>query len=47
MSTELATWLAQRAAIDAANKVRRSKGMKDIELKNKSVIPPKNMDFDD
>ena len=33
--------------IDAANKVRKSKGQGPINIKNKSVIPPKNMDFDD
>ena len=33
--------------IDTVNKLRRSKGEKDIDLKNPSVIPPKNIDFDD
>ena len=32
--------------IDTANKIRRSKGEKDIEVTNPNVIPPKNMDFD-
>ena len=33
--------------IDAANKIRRSKGQKDINVTNRNVIPPRNMDFDD
>ena len=33
--------------IDTANKIRRSKGQKDIEVTNPNVIPPKNIDFDD
>ena len=33
--------------IDTANKIRRSKGQKDIDVTNRNVIPPRNMDFDD
>tara|TARA_R110002012_G_scaffold264244_1_gene447577 strand:+ start:252 stop:2150 length:1899 start_codon:yes stop_codon:yes gene_type:complete len=33
--------------IRAADRIRKSKGQPPIEIKNKNVIPPKNMDFDD
>tara|TARA_R110002012_G_scaffold118039_1_gene266173 strand:+ start:1562 stop:3496 length:1935 start_codon:yes stop_codon:yes gene_type:complete len=33
--------------IDAANKIRKGWGEGPIEIKNKNVIPPENMDFDD
>ena len=33
--------------IRAADQVRKRQGLKPIEVKNKNVIPPKNMDFDD
>ena len=32
--------------IRAANRIRKSKGQKPIEVTNRNVIPPKNMDFD-
>jgi len=33
--------------IDIVNKMRKEKGRGSIEIKNKNVIPPKNIDFDD
>jgi len=33
--------------IDIVNKMRKEKGKSEIEVKNKNVIPPKNIDFDD
>ena len=33
--------------IRAADQVRKRQGLKPINVTNKNVIPPKNMDFDD
>ena len=38
---------ADSRLIAAANKIRKKAGKKPIEVKNKNVIPPKNIDFDD
>ena len=33
--------------IKIANELRKKRGEKSIELKNKGVVPPRNLDFDD
>ena len=38
---------ADSRIIAMANKIRKKAGKKPIEVKNKNVIPPKNIDFDD
>lgn len=38
---------ADSKTIRLANALRKSRGEKEIEVKNKAVVPPKNLDFDD
>ena len=38
---------ADSRLIDIVNKMRKEKGKSSIDIKNKAVIPPKNIDFDD
>ena len=38
---------ADSKVIRLANALRKSRGEKEIEVKNKAVVPPKNLDFDD
>ena len=38
---------ADSKVIRVANALRKSRGEKEIEVKNKAVVPPRNLDFDD
>ena len=38
---------ADSRLIDNANKIRQEKGRPKINIRNKNVVPPENLDFDD